>query len=141
VVEDLGKWANIIKAVKNRLTLLALIVLVVGSALGTVARRSAGQTQMLSVAGIIFLMTVLICVVFWLEYDNNRSPAAAAKPGLAQAEAVAQVCRSIEGNWWDRLTNENLSALAIVTIEYQAIHNTVHIKGKSCNEEDGLVAR
>jgi hypothetical protein len=54
---------------------------------------------------------------------------------VAAQEGVRQFCESIEGAWWERITNGDVVALTFFRIEDDAVFNSVTLNGRSYNQE------
>ena len=56
-----------------------------------------------------------------------------------QAE-IRRFCKSIEGEWWERITREGINVISFFQIELEAVINSVSLSGRSYNEEGHHVA-
>ena len=130
----------IIYAVKNSLSFFVLVMLVVEATLGAVAARSTGQNQVTALYSMVFITLALIVAVSFLTYTNSPLTS---RQSLTNDEGLKQIrkfCEAISGPWWEKILQDDESAISTVEIIPDAATCTVTMKGQTFNRSGKLAA-
>lgn len=130
----------IIHAVKNPLSFFVLVMLAVEATLGAVAARSTGQNQVTALYSMVFITLALIVAVAFLTYTNSPLTS---RQSLTNEEGLKQIlkfCEAISGSWWEKILQDDESAISTVEIVPDATTCAVKIKGQAFNRSGRLAA-
>lgn len=122
----------LISAVKTYLGFFVLVVLVVEAALGALAVRTQGQNQLVAMYGMLFVILTLVAIVAFFAYKKPQAllrSVAADVP--SESGALQDFCRSITGQWWQRIIPDESSAIAFLEIRLNPTTNTIRMSGRA----------
>jgi hypothetical protein len=112
------------------------MALIVEGALGGLAASTQGQTQLVALYGLVFIVVALIVVVSLLAYWKPDA-LVGTSPAMRQ---VHEFCGLIVGDWWQKLTPEKLAALSFVEIRVDSSTGTIKMAGRAYGRNGKLAA-
>jgi hypothetical protein len=139
--EKITDRVAIISAVRTYLGFFVLLVLVVEAVLGALALKTQGQNQLVALYGMLLIIGTLIIVVSFFAY---RKPDALLRTIGSRQEhdlqSLQEFANRISGNWWERITPDEPSAISFVEIQPDPATSTVKMKGNAYNKSGELAA-
>ena len=128
--------AALIRVVKTPLGFYVLMALIVEAALGGLAASTAGQIQLVSLYGLLFIIVALIAVVSLLAYWKPDA-LVGSSPAMRQ---VQDFCGLIVGDWWERITPDKLAALSFVEMRIDSSTGSIRMAGRAYARDGKLAA-
>jgi hypothetical protein len=115
----------ILRLIKTPLSFFVLIAMIIEAILGGLAIKSSGEIQEISLWGVIIVVVLLILVVTFLTI---------LKPDYLLGEFshekdISEFCKKITGEWWEKVTPSDSTALGLFDIKHDFLTNTIIMKG------------
>lgn len=132
----------IISAVKTYLGFFVLVVLVVEAALGALAVKAQGQNQLIALYGMLFVIAALIAIVAFFAYKKPEALLRSAAADVASdTKSLQDFCRLIAGQWWQRITPDEPSAISFMEIRPDPATNTIRMNGSAYSKSGEPASR
>jgi len=126
----------ILKLIKTPLSFFVLIALIIETVLGGLAIKMSGEVQKISLWGVIIVVVLLILVVTVLtilkpDYLLGR---------FSSDQGISDFCKKIAGEWWEKVTPADSTALSKFKIRFDLLTNTVCMNGTTYDIKGDMVA-
>ncbi len=133
--------AGVIRAVKNPINFFALALLLLAEVgLGSLAVKAKGENQLIVAYGILVIILALIVVVGLLAWRRPGALVGAADESAHGLEELRHFCKAVSGEWWEKVTPKDPTALSYVEITPYLGMTTVKLKGDAYAADGSLAA-
>jgi hypothetical protein len=124
--------AGVIRAVKNPINFFALALLLLAEVgLGSLAVKAKGENQLIVAYGILVIILALIVVVGLLAWKRPGALMGAADETTQGLEELRHFCKAVSGDWWEKVTPREPTAISHVEITPYLGMTTVKLKGEA----------